>query len=1415
MKKIYGFFLLFIATFYASTAAAEPSVSVVFVLDESGSVSYSNFNLETQGFQQALNSLSLDGSIEVSVVGFSSSVSTIVDKSVLNASSLSTIDSALANNPKNSGGTNMSSAISTSTSILMGSSAPTKVICLATDGSPNSQYSTTTAAETAKASGITLTPVGIGLYSSGETFLNTIASNPPIPNPDDFEEFATVVTNVCVGVTTSALNIDISPDTVNFGVSSGADTCSFEETVTVQNLSTQSAKITSISIEGEDATSFSISSAFGQDFQSLSFPITLSGQYVDSIDIQLNPTSVPDDDNYDASVVITAEDSDGASGSFSAFLSAPSGDECLTTSVIDGGSVIGYIDSAGATYDMEMDSVVTESDISSVIQSGAAQRTGLVADGNARLLISANTSVTNGTMRFELDSSANTESVLGTLDHTTNDAGSTFVDVTLENGQATAVLRAGERFLGLSGEKSVSYNVNICLLDDSNNCTSVSTSEVIQERRAPVVLIHGLWADNGSWVNKNIFSEDTGMKPELEAANFRVEMFEYTNNQGPSITMQSNEFGLFYKIYQQCRSQNEEGFACTRNDIIGHSMGGLVARKYIKDNQYHQHRSNYKQGSVRRLVTLGTPHYGSGFANLLTKQDSQISNCIEDEDAVDNLVGILGAVGNAYGPALNDLSISSTFLTNLNATTQEVSTFGVIGDTGTNLASFDYATTRTGCEHSELFSNNNSDSVVSVASAQGNMNVDNTSTIDGAPHVGMGTNSDIIERAIELLSGPLNEFSPSAKVTHESVDDVLTANIGGTTNTPHKKEMSFGAKFGSILLSLIGINTAYADEMPSVDLTVSSNEVSPSDRITFTATVTGSDVNTIILTDGGQYSENDDSAPYQWEIDVAAEASGTSTFKVVAIIDDQVVESALQTVTVKPDLTSLQSITFEPGNTLYLFPGSDYQLSVVGLFSDGLKRNLTQSAMDTVYSENIVDGVNITEGDSPVIEVSVDGLVKATGIGSAEVKASNNGVTAVQRVSVIAFAADDADGDGLTDAQEEALNTNPLSIDSDGNGVSDKIEVGDVDDPMDSDGDGTIDALESDTRVVEDKNGNHVSIQTSAGTLVSSYSLPLSDVPGRGDDLSTIDMERGLIGFTVEDLNEGDSITVTLTFDSLPAGTDSYLKYGPKLPDSNTLEWYKFSDFEISGNVITLQLTDNELGDSNTLPGVISDPGGPGNDPAIVLVHSNDDNATTNEDTPVTIDVLANDTGEDQPLTVSSYTQPEHGAVSVIGGALMYTPEDNYFGADSFTYVASVGANVSESATVNIDVLSVNDAPQVTVSGPVKGTGRETLTLTAQVSDVDSSNFTYQWVEIGSSLLDLSGAVSGVLNLTLPDVSETTQIQIKVVVNDGAGITEEAMALTLEPASSSDVSNDDSSSGGGVGWLGLLLLPLAIIRRRK
>jgi len=97
------------------------------------------------------------------------------------------------------------------------------------------------------------------------------------------------------------------------------------------------------------------------------------------------------------------------------------------------------------------------------------------------------------------------------------------------------------------------------------------------------------------------------------------------------------------------------------------------------------------------------------------------------------------------------------------------------------------------------------------------------------------------------------------------------------------------------------------------------------------------------------------------------------------------------------------------------------------------------------------------------------------------------------------------------------------------------------------------------------------------------------------------------------------------------------------------------------------------------------------NRPPVAVDHS----ASTDEDTPVAIDVLANDSDPDSDaLSVVSVSDPAHGSVVINGGnTVTYTPDADSHGTDTFDYTVSDGHGGTDTATVTVDVEAVNNPP--------------------------------------------------------------------------------------------------------------------------
>ena len=105
------------------------------------------------------------------------------------------------------------------------------------------------------------------------------------------------------------------------------------------------------------------------------------------------------------------------------------------------------------------------------------------------------------------------------------------------------------------------------------------------------------------------------------------------------------------------------------------------------------------------------------------------------------------------------------------------------------------------------------------------------------------------------------------------------------------------------------------------------------------------------------------------------------------------------------------------------------------------------------------------------------------------------------------------------------------------------------------------------------------------------------------------------------------------------------------------------------------------------------------NDPPV----AKSDNLSLNEDSTATVNAVSNDTDVDGNLAPNSATivsGPSHGTVVNNGdGTFVYTPNANYNGTDSFTYQVCDAYGECSTATVSINVVPVNDAPEASNDG--------------------------------------------------------------------------------------------------------------------
>ena len=256
--------------------------------------------------------------------------------------------------------------------------------------------------------------------------------------------------------------------------------------------------------------------------------------------------------------------------------------------------------------------------------------------------------------------------------------------------------------------------------------------------------------------------------------------------------------------------------------------------------------------------------------------------------------------------------------------------------------------------------------------------------------------------------------------------------------------------------------------------------------------------------------------------------------------------------------------------------------------------------------------------------------------------------------------------------------------------------------------------------VVSDDQGN-----VSAPATVTVDVLPINDAP-LADDLTFNTVEEVAVAVV---LSGSDVDADTLTFavavgptDGVLTGTAPNLIYTPDTNfngvDSFT---YTANDGTVDSPAATVTIN---VAAANDLP--VAD----------------DQQVSTPEDVPLAITLTASDLDSD-PLTYAVQTDPVNGVLTGTAPNLTYTPNANFNGTDSFTFVADDATGPSAPATITIDVTAVNDVPfadnlNVNTNEDVP------VAVTLTGSDIESSPLTFAVV---------AGPASGALTGTAPNLT--------------------------------------------------------------
>lgn len=339
-------------------------------------------------------------------------------------------------------------------------------------------------------------------------------------------------------------------------------------------------------------------------------------------------------------------------------------------SALERGSTAGRIiysvsDSAYLTKD---GSVITEEAISG-LSSADYGKTGLIADGNSRLILRYK-SDTPGAVEFSV-SPALSGARLETLASRQEITSALSLASTSDGYQASAVLIAPETW-----PSSITYpsgNFTVTATFTPSNGSAATESMTLTLKAPSVVLIHGAFGDNERMFGYATGS-NTGVWRKLENAGLTVASWNYDGTKSPKALISSNTNGLAQIISDTLNKLNADGYEATRVDLVTHSTGGLMARQYLRNDTDTGNKTanSYGLGTVRRVVTIASPNLGTPIGSYLAGNFSSLPSSWQNWQAKSwwegtgyNLIKGLALRNYDVDEAMKDFSLGSSYLAGL------------------------------------------------------------------------------------------------------------------------------------------------------------------------------------------------------------------------------------------------------------------------------------------------------------------------------------------------------------------------------------------------------------------------------------------------------------------------------------------------------------------------------------------------------------------------------------------------------------------------------------------------------------------------------------------------------------------------------------------------------------------------------
>ena len=632
----------------------------------------------------------------------------------------------------------------------------------------------------------------------------------------------------------------------------------------------------------------------------------------------------------------------------------------------NGAGRLDVVDAASLNY---LDVPPTAAQVSanlSQFTGGGDQVLGAAADGASRVLLRFVTDVEgNVTFSQVADGSGETLVPGGSLRvaGSTQTASSVVAQTVPWNDKyvAFAMYYAPRELSDASGATLARADFHFTARQERSDGEPREVSKDFHLERPPVVLAHGLWSDASTWGPE--FGNLVGVFRALKSLDFTVSRLDYRNSNASSfysnrLQILSGSGGITELQTQYKRNR----IALTRVDVVGHSMGGILARELVNSENYRT-RSNYGQGWIRRLVTIGTPHFGSPIATSLVAlqltpqgRTAGLIAAALDHSIYDGAIDDLAAldVGRRLGPArVPSYAVTSAVTANVNEENHSI--IAMLHFLGIGTSGF----------------SGSHDLIVGVESQRG----------------------DIGQFSAPFTSWHIKETSDDA------IGDLVAAKLVGSeagfdtngfpTQVANLRQQQQRAQNAQVLAAQVkkGIAALDVTDTPLVDVT-------PADGAAFDSSATGTplqitatplpgvDVRSVLIS-VGDTSAVLNAAPFSTSLNLPPSVAGDVPLVVIARDASNRVQILRRTIFVRPG-SSLQSLRVTPAPVTLTSLGSARQLHVFGLYSDGIEREISSARAGTTYASD----------NSSVATVDANGLVTAVGSGNVIISISNGDVSA-------------------------------------------------------------------------------------------------------------------------------------------------------------------------------------------------------------------------------------------------------------------------------------------------------------------------------------------------------------------------------------------------------------------------------------